>query len=128
MKTKPMLLFCLIAGLLAGPAGAAPAAEPQKGDAALCTKLLDSIRNADFAAFIADGSPEFQAITKGDFLSMAAQLSPRFKAGITVTYFGELRQQGYRMTLWKIVFSDGGDDALVTLSVKDGKVGGFFIH
>ena len=32
-----------------------------------------------------------------------------------------------QVTLWKLSFKDGGDDALATLSLKDGKVGGYWI-
>ena len=64
---------------------------------------------------------------KENFDAVSAQLAPRFKAGYTVTYLGDLQQQGFHVTLWKVSFQDGKDDALATLSVKDGKVGGFWI-
>jgi hypothetical protein len=41
---------------------------------------------------------------------------------------GDVKQNGDHVTLWKLTFKDGSDDALVTLSAKDGKVGGFFIR
>jgi hypothetical protein len=58
---------------------------------------------------------------------VAAQLGPRFKAGYTATYLGDLNQKGFKITLWRLRFTDGGDDALATLSLKDGKIGGFWI-
>jgi hypothetical protein len=41
---------------------------------------------------------------------------------------GELKQEGHRVSLWKIAFKDESDDALVTMSMKEGSVGGFFIR
>jgi len=128
MRTKTLLTVCMIAAAFAGSPGAARAAEPQKEDAAFTSKLLDSIKNDDYAAFVADGTPDFQAITKVNFDQVSAQLAPRFKAGSKVVFLGQLSQHGYRVSLWKISFSDGGDDMLAKLSVKDGKVGGFWIQ
>ena len=59
---------------------------------------------------------------------MSAKVAPKLLAGHELSYLGDLRQHGYHVTLWKVSFKDGGDDALATLSVKDGKVGGFFIR
>ena len=49
------------------------------------------------------------------------------KKGYKASYLGTLQQQGYTVTLWKLDFSDG-DDALATLSMKNGLVGGYFIQ
>jgi hypothetical protein len=38
-----------------------------------------------------------------------------------------LNQQGYTVYLWKLEFKDGKDDVLVTMAVRDGKVGGFWL-
>ena len=115
-----------IAALL-GAATFASAAEPAKQDAAFTAKLLNSLEHSDFNSFVVDGSREFQAMTKDQFDAACAQLAPKLKVQHTVTFLGELKQHGYRVTLWKLSFADGSDDALVTLSVKDGKVGGFWI-
>ena len=44
-----------------------------------------------------------------------------------VKYLGDMRQQGYHVTLWRLRFKDGSDDALATLSMKGDKVGGYWI-
>ena len=90
-------------------------------------KLFAALANDDYAAFIADGDAAFKLLAKEKFESVVLQLGPRFKSGFEVTYLGELKQKGYAVTLWKITFKDDGDDLLGTLSLKDGKVGGFWV-
>ncbi len=127
MNTK--LIKALIIGtLLCGIALAGAAAEPAKADAAVCERLIKAIEVSDHAAFIADGDSAFRQMTKEKFAAVTAKLGPRFQAGYEIAYLGELRQRGYHVTLWKLSFKDGTDDALASLSMKDGKVGGFFIH
>jgi len=128
MKTKIAWMCAIAAAALIGSAAPASAAEPAEEDSAFSAKLLGSIENADYAAFVADGTQEFRGMPKDQFQAVCAQLAPKLKAGHTVSYLGELRKRGYRVTLWKVSFADGGDDALATLSVKDGKVGGFWIN
>jgi hypothetical protein len=77
---------------------------------------------------MADGNELFKTLTKKQFEPVSAQLSSRLKAGYTVAYFGDLKQLGYHVTIWKLSFKDGGDDFLAETSVKDGKVGGFWIR
>lgn len=104
------------------------AVEPAQADAAVFARLIKAIEVSDHAAFIADGEPVFRQMTKERFAAVVAQLGPRFQAGHEIAYLGELRQRGYHVTLWKLSFKDGTDDALASLSTKEGKVGGFFIH
>jgi hypothetical protein len=127
MKAKLTWQCVVTAAVLLGTATFASAAEPSKEDVAFSAKLLNSLENSDFNAFIADGSPAFQAMTKDQFEAACTQLAPKLRVQHTVTFLGELKQHGYRVTLWKLSFADGSDDALATLSVKDGKVGGFWI-
>ena len=99
-----------------------------QADAEMCVRLIKAIAAADHAAFIAEGDAAIRQLTKERFAAVAAQLGPRLQSEHETTYLGELRQRGYHVTLWKLSFKDGTDDALASLSVKDGKVGGFFIH
>lgn len=89
-------------------------------------RLLKSIETSDYNLFIQDGAPAFQKIEKKNFDSVTEQLAPRMKKGYEVLFLGTLEQKGYSVTLWKLDFSEG-DDALATLSIKDGKVGGYWI-
>lgn len=90
-------------------------------------RLLKSIKTDDFALFIQNAEKAFKKIDESTFNSVVTQLQPRLQEGYSVTYLGVLEQRGYDVTLWKIDFSEG-DDALATLSIKDGKVGGYWIR
>ena len=68
------------------------------------------------------------AIDKSSVDGLNKQIAPRAKAGYDASYLGELNQHGFVVHLWRLRFESGGDDTLATLSVKDGKVGGFFLH
>ena len=106
--------------------GCAPKAA--KEDSAIVAKMIAAIEMSDYAAFVADGEPAFAGITQERFQAVASALGPKLKAGKSMSYLCELNQKGYRVTLWKIAYNDGSDDALATLSVKDGKVGGFVLR
>ena len=41
---------------------------------------------------------------------------------------GTLKKDAYQVSYWRVVSADKGDDLTVIMSVKDGKVGGFFIN
>ncbi len=103
------------------------AAEADKEDAVFSGKLIGAIENADYQNFIADGTDAFKTLTKEQFDAVSAKLGDHLKNRSALTYLGDLKQQGFHVTLWKLSFKGGGDDALVTMSVKEGKVGGFFI-
>jgi RNA polymerase sigma factor (sigma-70 family) len=117
--------------LLAGAAATvvyAAIVEPAGPDQVQATKLITAVQNDDYDAFLADGNPLFKTLTQKQFEPVSAQLSSRLKAGYMLTYFGELKQMDYHVTVWKISYKDGGDDDLAELSVKDGQVGGFWIR
>ena len=126
MKTTPIRMACILAAVLFAFVARVPAGEPSKEDAALASKLLGAIQNSDYDAFVADGTDAFHGITREQFASVCSSLAAKLRTARTA-FLGELNQHGYRVTLWKISFAGGGDDALATLSVRDGKVGGFWI-
>lgn len=103
------------------------AAEPPMEAKTASTQLLEAIASGDYASFVANGDAAFRGLTKPQFDAVAAQLGPKFKAGYEATYLGDLNQKGFQVTLWRLRFKAGGDDALASLSLKDGKVGGFWI-
>jgi len=90
-------------------------------------KLLSAIASDDYAGFVADGNAAFRGLKKEQFEVVVSELSSKLMAGYDLTYLGDLNQQGYQVTLWRIRFKSGGDDLIATLSMKDGKVGGFWI-
>ena len=105
------------------------AAEAPAEAKASSTALITAITTNDYAAFQAQGDEKFaKALTKEIFEKVQVQLAPRLKAGFEMTYLTDIKRQDHKVTLWKLTFKDGGDDALATLSMKDGKVTGFFIQ
>ncbi|MBV9850272.1 MAG: hypothetical protein JO250_11405 [Armatimonadetes bacterium] len=144
MKDKKIITAAALAALSAGalvatgpqPAqargrqsdAAAAAAAPAPAERVL-TSLLVALKNDDYKAFVADGEAPFKAVlTKPMLAEVSAQAAPRLKRGYQVTYLGALNQKGYQVYLWKLIYADGGDDSLVSLSLRAGKIGGFFIN
>lgn len=121
MKTLPILCAMMLSASSAFAADA-PADAKSASD-----KLVTALVNGDYDAFVADGDAAFKGLKKEQFEAVCKQLSPRFKTGYEVTWLGELKQKGFAVSLWKFTFKDGGDDMLGTLSLKDGKVGGFWV-
>ncbi len=103
------------------------AAQPAKTESTFSAKLPSAIEHADYPEFTADGTEAFKAMLKLQFDTVCAQLGPKLKNRSGFTYLGDLNQQGLHITLWKLTFKDGSDDTPVTLSMKDGKVAGFFV-
>lgn len=91
--------------------------------------LMIAMETNDYARFQEDGDDAFKAaITQKIFEALVAQVGPRLRAGYETLYFGQLRQQGFVCDVWRLRFVDGGDDFLASLSMHDGKVGGFFLR
>jgi hypothetical protein len=128
MNIKSIRLIALAVAMLVGGSAVLCAVEPAKEDAAMASKLITAIEKSDYETFVADGEAPFKQLKKEQFQAVAANVAPKLQAGHEVSYLGDLKQKGYRVTLWKISFKDGSDDMLATLGVKDGKVGGFWIR
>jgi hypothetical protein len=106
----------------------AEAGKPAATEAAFATKLVGALEHGDYPAFVADGDAAFQQFKQPEFDKIVAQLSPVLKTGYELVYLGDMKRKGFHITLWRVQFKDGRDDLLATLSVKEGKVGGFFIR
>jgi hypothetical protein len=104
------------------------AADPPAASHAEATKLVSAIASDNYASFVADGNAAFQGLKKDQFESVVSQLGSKLKSGYDLAYLGDLNQRGYQVTLWRIRFNSGGDDLLATLSMRDGKVGGYWIQ
>jgi hypothetical protein len=92
------------------------------------TKLVQAVEDSDYDSFVRDGDASFKSLPRQQFAKLSAQLGPRLRVRHTLTYMGTLKQHGFDVSVWKISFSDGSDDMLATLSIKDGKIGGFWFH
>ena len=98
--------------------------------------LLDAIATDDYPAFVNAITDEFKAaLTKETFNKVVASAAPRMGGGCTAVYLGEMKKAGHKVTLWKLVFDDKGDDIMATLSIKatapgekPAKVGGLYLN
>jgi hypothetical protein len=90
--------------------------------------LMGAVVSNDYNAFIAECDAPMKAAMTHPMLDVVnKQIEPRAKPGYDAFYLGELKKEGYQVHLWRLRFKDGGDDILATLSVKEGKVGGFYL-
>jgi len=104
-------------------------AEPDQTTQTIFKNLMAATVSNNYDGFIAECDAAMKAaLTKPMLVGVSKQMEPRAKQGYEAHYLGELNQHGYKVHLWRLSFKDGGDDALATLSVKDGKAGGFYLH
>ena len=129
MSTRIIRLLIVGAALLAACAKNVSAAEADKEDKDIFGKLITAIVQADYDSFVEDGDDSFkQKMTKDQFDAAARQLSQRLNAGYQASHLGTLKKGGGHLSLWRLTFKDVEEEALVTLSVKDGKVRAFTIR
>jgi hypothetical protein len=101
---------------------------PQQPEA-IMTSMLGAIQANSLADFDALGDQTVKsAMTQQILDTMNQLLGPRLKQGYTVVGMGTLRKEGSLVYLWKLEFKDAGDDVLVTMAMKDGKVAGFYLR
>jgi hypothetical protein len=104
-------------------------AEPDQSTQTLFKNLMAATVSNNYDGFIAECDNAMKAaLTRPMLEGVSKQLEPRAKQGYDAQYLGELNQRGYKVHLWRLSFKDAGDDVLATLSVKDGKAGGFYLH
>ena len=85
---------------------------------------MQATTDEDYAAFVANGDKGFHTLKKTEFKSVCAQATSELKKGYHVLFIGGFKQQGSHVTLWKITYDDHGDDDLLRMSVKGGKING----
>jgi hypothetical protein len=114
------------------PAVLAQAPQPAEAPPAVETimkSMLSAIVANSLTDFVSSGDEAFQAgMTKEMLSSINQSLASRLKQGYTTTFLTPLRQQGFDVYVWKLVFKDGNDDVLVFMALKDKKVGGFWLR
>ena len=125
---RPFRSIALFVVCLSGLASAVLGQAPPQVEATM-KKMLVATQENSYEDFVADGDSTFKGgMTRQMLDGVNQQLGPRLKAGYTVSYLGKLNQHGFAVHLWRIEFKDGKDDLLATMSVKDGKVGGFWLR
>jgi hypothetical protein len=127
MKSKApwAVVFAALAALV-GIAGVR-ADDPDPAVQKTLDKLLGAIKTADRDAFVANATDAVKEGTKQEIMdALKKELGPRFEKGYEAKYLCQLKQAGCQVHLWKVTFKDEGDDMVVRLVLKDGKVAGFF--
>ncbi|MFM8658293.1 MAG: hypothetical protein ACKOD5_14355 [Chthoniobacterales bacterium] len=103
----------------------------------LCTTFLKATIAGDFAAFknacLKEGDGQMKLFsaqpgTKEMFRRAAETIAPACGKGYELEYLTSMNQQGSEVFLWKLVPRLGQSQFLVRLTLKDGKVSGFFFQ
>jgi hypothetical protein len=103
-------------------------AGPDQATQTVFQKLMAATVSNNYDAFIAECDPAMKAaLTKPMLEEVRELIAPRAQQGYDAQYLGQMRKQGYQVHLWCLRFKDGGDDILATLSVNNGKAGGFYL-
>ena len=101
--------------------------EASSQEKTFASELMQSTKDEDYKAFLANGDKGFHSIKEKMFKSVCGQITPRLKKGYHVVFLGGFKQEGSHVTLWKIAYDDGGDEDLLHLSVKADKINGALI-
>lgn len=92
-------------------------------------RLLEAIKGKDRDAFVANATDAVKEGTSQETMdAFDKNLGSRLKKGFQATYLCELNIMEYKIYLWKMTFTDGGDDMVIRLAFKDGKLAGFFLQ
>ena len=131
MKTT-YIRFQLVLGivlLLAAASWVAPAAEQDSGITRTLKGMLAAIQSGSPEQFAKEGNDTFKQDATQSVIDKAKEdFGDRLKKGYQTQYLAELKQKDHKVHVWKITFTDGGDDMLVRVSFRNGKVAGFFVH
>jgi hypothetical protein len=104
--------------------GAAPA-DAQR----LAARMIDAVVAESYDAFLADADANLKMhLSRQQFEGMCGLYTQPLKQGYKLDYFGHLKQRGYVVHVWKIATNGAQDEALIRMAVKDGKVGGVWVH
>ena len=94
----------------------------------ICDQMLKAIEDQDREAFIAHGTEAVKEGTTDAIMeSIHKTIGGRMAAGFELEFLTSLKQQGHEIYLWKLSFKEG-DDLIVRMAMKDGKVAGFFLQ
>ena len=113
-------------------ATSAPQPEPTPGmgeaeASSLFAELLQALATNAYDDFVAKGSARFKAaVGPSLFHTIIADLGARLAAGYQPTCLGRLRRGNVMLWLFRLEFSDGGDDALISMATDGWQLAGFF--
>jgi len=115
----------------------APAAEAPARPLSLCKTFLQAAVDGNFSAFknacLKEGDGQMKLFsaqpgTKEMFRRASETIAPACRNGYELEYLTAMNQQGSEVFLWKLLPREGENQFLVRLTLKDGKVSGFFFQ
>jgi hypothetical protein len=119
----------LVAVALGSAASSLKAADADPSLQKKFDNLINAIKAKDRDAFLASST---DAVNKGTTQQVMDRLhgliGARLAKGFESTYLCRLKQQGHEVHLWKVSFKDEGDDVVIRIVLKDGKLAGFFLQ
>lgn len=120
---------CVLIASLISISAPVQAADPPPAVQKIFDKIINAIKANDRDAFVADGTDAVKENTTKELMeNLSKQLGSRLKKGYQATYLCQLKQAEHEVYLWKTTYKDEGDDVVIRISMKDGKVAGFFLQ
>ncbi len=104
-----------------------PEPDRRKESAEVAARVLKAVQAQDFEAFVALGDKGVRKMRAEDFQSLAERHASRLRLGHELRPLGERWRGAVLVSRWKLIFKDGGPDAVLTLGVRDGRVASFVI-
>ena len=105
-----------------------PSAPPEAEE--ILRRLLAATASGDYEAYLAPGTDRFkEGVSGAMFEGVRREVAPRLQAGHTIDFLAQMGNCEHRVYLWKIVFTDGGQDyvARVVLT-EENQVAGFMLN
>lgn len=95
----------------------------------LLGRLIEAVKAESYDAFLADADANMKKqLSRQQFEGLCGLYTKPLKKGYTLEYFGQLKQRGMPVYVWKVASPGTPDEALVRLWVKDGKVAGVTVQ
>jgi hypothetical protein len=126
-QVKGILVLLWLALVAGPPLGADVRDEAEEPFQREAVRLINTVRDEDYAAFISQGTEEHRATSKASFQQATRQFSARLKHGYDLTYLADLKKGNDMDHIWKLTPKDGSDDIIVRLIMRAGLVHCFIV-
>ncbi|HTV42719.1 MAG TPA: sigma-70 family RNA polymerase sigma factor [Candidatus Sulfotelmatobacter sp.] len=103
-----------------------PGGEASPQETGFANEIIKATADGNYQGFVADGDKDFKSISEQQFKDVCEQAACHLKSGYHMIFLGSFHLSSVpdHVTLWKISFNDGSDDAVLHLSVNHGKITG----
>jgi hypothetical protein len=96
---------------------------------ALMKKMMEAVKNNSYDDFMIECDQTMRsALSKQQFEGVASLMATSLQPGHKTTYLGKLRRKGMVTFLWKLEPPTLKEDTLISMTIKDKKVAGFFLQ